>query len=398
MSLGGGTMVIPPRISAEDMIYLLSPVESVRVIACLDEAVEKLAFLNTLTPDVLAHRDELATLVGDEITTLINEQKSLEKEFELLVQQQHAMKHTSNPTEMKNINQKIAEVSSKLQEKTMVLCRNLRDSPNISENILKIQTERVALQSLLQRTTRDLQEFMYITLGKSVLEDKEKSDKLAMAEENEKKAAAEIAALQNQLKLMREKYDRVEAMLNESVTKKREELKFLRSTRHEVQVALPETESKLESLKRVMEQEEEEWEEKNEELQKKIELEKTIHEEFYGFLQAKDQEMKKLMTKWLLKSERDTEEITFKLNSVSTKINATEKVLEEVRSSELLKRIEEEEREEEKKREKEAHEIEMKRQEARKQVAVLEIQHWMWAKKIADKKKKKKKKGKKKKK
>jgi hypothetical protein len=32
-----------------------------------------MAFLNTLTPDVLAHRDELANLVGDEITTLINE-------------------------------------------------------------------------------------------------------------------------------------------------------------------------------------------------------------------------------------------------------------------------------------------------------------------------------------
>jgi hypothetical protein len=77
----GSPLTIPGRAQVEESSYSLSPVEAVRVTACLDEAVEKLAFLNTITPDVLAHRDELATLVGDEITALINEQKALEKEF-----------------------------------------------------------------------------------------------------------------------------------------------------------------------------------------------------------------------------------------------------------------------------------------------------------------------------
>ncbi|KAK2948190.1 putative IQ motif, EF-hand binding site [Blattamonas nauphoetae] len=374
----------------EDLQFSVAPVEAIRISACLDEAIEKLAFLNTLTPDVLAHREELANLVGDEISALINEQKALEKEFETLVQQQHELKGVSNITESKNLAQKISQVSSLLQEKTMVLCRNLRDSPNISENITKIQTERSALQSLLQRTTRDLQEFHYITMAKSVLEDKEKQDKLLMAEDNEKKAAAEIAALQQQISQMRSKYDRFEQVLNDSVMKKRQRLKELRKKQPEVAVKQPEAAARLESLKRVLQQEEDEWEEKNRELVSEIENEKRIHEEFLGFLQTKEAELKKLMTNWLLKNEKDTEEISSKLNSVNTKIAATEKVLDDLTNQELAKRIEEEERIEAAKREKEDREREQQRKEARRLTAVLEIQHWIWGKKYAEKSKKKK--------
>lgn len=263
-------LTIPPRIPAESLPYHLSPIESVRVVACLDEAVEKLAFLNTLTPDILAHRDELAALVGDEITTLIQEQKALEKEFELEVTKQHEMKSTSNPSEIKEVNERIKKISKDLQEKTSILCRNLRDSPNISENIRKIQTERVAIQSLLQRTTRDLTEFSYITLGKSVQEDKEKEMKLSKAEDNEKKAVEEIkklkAKLANDRKKNKEFEDEIQAQMNEL----REKIKKLRSERFEVQSNQPITEAKLEAKKRVYEEEEEEWEKKNLVLQQKF--------------------------------------------------------------------------------------------------------------------------------
>ncbi|KAA6379109.1 MAG: hypothetical protein EZS28_025365 [Streblomastix strix] len=108
--------------------------------------------------------------------------------------------------------------------------------------------------------------------------------------------------------------------------------------------------------------------------------------------------MKKLMTKWLLKSERDTEEMNFKLNQVNQKINATEKVLDDLTNQELQKRIREEDRIETRKQEKETKEIEKKIKAARKEVGVLEIQHWIWEKiYVEEAKKKKKKRGKKKK-
>ena len=185
-------MMYPPKATQEDMKYFLTPIESVRVSACLHEAIQKLEFLNTLTPDVLANRDDLAKMVGEEITVLIQEQKDLEKEFQELVQKQHAMNATSNLTEKQNMKKRIEEVSQKLKEKTTLLCRNLRDSPNISENIKKIQDERDTLKTLLLTTNQELLDHMYSTMGKVVTADKEQSDKLAKAEENEKKAAKEI--------------------------------------------------------------------------------------------------------------------------------------------------------------------------------------------------------------
>ncbi|KAA6374468.1 MAG: putative IQ motif, EF-hand binding site, partial [Streblomastix strix] len=368
----------------EEIPSSVNEIEAVRIAACLNEAVVKMAFLNTLTPDVLAHRDELANLVGDEITTLINEQKALEKQFEVLVQQQHALRNASNTSEMKAINKQIEEVSSKLKEKTTVLCRNLKDSPNISENILKIQTERAAIQSLIQRTIKDLNDLSYPTMAKSVGEEKEQYDKLTMAEENERKAAAEIAALKQQIAQTKAKYDKLDTLLQVSVGNKREDLKKLRASDPEVRVAEPEAAARLEAKKRINTAEENELEEQNELLRQKIETEKRIHDEFFNFLNTQDQEMKKLMTKWLLKSERDTEEINFKNNQVNQKINATEKVLDDLQGQELQKRIREEDRIETRKQEKETREVEKKVRAARREVGVLEIQHWIWEKKYAE--------------
>jgi hypothetical protein len=56
----------------------LSVVESERIVAVLEDAVEKLTFLDSITPDVLQHRDELSKFIGDEIQRTMNEQQSLE--------------------------------------------------------------------------------------------------------------------------------------------------------------------------------------------------------------------------------------------------------------------------------------------------------------------------------
>ena len=53
----------------------LSAIEAQRAIAVLEECLEKLAFLGSITPDVLAHRDELSQFVGDEISRIIGYEK-----------------------------------------------------------------------------------------------------------------------------------------------------------------------------------------------------------------------------------------------------------------------------------------------------------------------------------
>ena len=52
---------------------MLTVIESARISAVVEEALEKLSFLASITPDVMAHRDELSQIVGDEITRIIQE-------------------------------------------------------------------------------------------------------------------------------------------------------------------------------------------------------------------------------------------------------------------------------------------------------------------------------------
>ena len=111
-------------------------------IAILDEAVEKLGFLGSITPDVLQHRDELSRFVGDEISRIIFDQKNLELKYEDLIRERGEMKGLANKMRYKEVQGEISEVSRQLRESTTKLCKNLKDNPNISGNLIKIQRER----------------------------------------------------------------------------------------------------------------------------------------------------------------------------------------------------------------------------------------------------------------
>lgn len=54
------------------------------------------------------------------------------------------------------IQAEIQEVSRALQESTKNLCRNLKDNPNISGNLMKIQRERTELIDLLNVSCRQI--------------------------------------------------------------------------------------------------------------------------------------------------------------------------------------------------------------------------------------------------
>jgi len=56
------------------------------------------------------------------------------------------------------IQAEIQEVSLALRESTKNLCRNLKDNPNISGNLLKIQRERTELMDILSTSCRQIGE------------------------------------------------------------------------------------------------------------------------------------------------------------------------------------------------------------------------------------------------
>jgi hypothetical protein len=96
--------------------------------------------------------------VGDTISRIIEEQRRLESRYETLIAQRGVLKGLANKSKYKENQHEIQEVSRALRESTKNLCRNLKDNPNISGNLLKIQQEREDLQELLDRTLDELKE------------------------------------------------------------------------------------------------------------------------------------------------------------------------------------------------------------------------------------------------
>lgn len=72
--------------------FKLTPTESLRACGILEESLEKLSFLGSITPDILQHREELSQIVGEEISRIIQEQRLLETKYEKLIAQRAVLK------------------------------------------------------------------------------------------------------------------------------------------------------------------------------------------------------------------------------------------------------------------------------------------------------------------
>ena len=212
----------------------LSAIEAQRAIAVLEECLEKLAFLGSITPDVLAHRDELSQFVGDEISRIIEEQKRLEQKYEELIAQRGVLKGLSNKSKYKQNQVEIQDVSRALRESTKNLCRNLKDNPNISGNLVKIQQERESLQDLLTRTIQNLEDGTFQTLVSQVESDRNEQAKLEDLVRREKETTAAVKRLKEELIREQEEHKTELAARKNKIAELKEELQDIKSrTRHQ---------------------------------------------------------------------------------------------------------------------------------------------------------------------
>eukprot|EP00968_Pinguiococcus_pyrenoidosus_P018716 scaffold1954_cov268-Pinguiococcus_pyrenoidosus.AAC.153 len=94
----------------------MTPGEARRATAALEECLEKLSFLGSMTPDVLQHRDELSRFVGDEISRILLEQRDLESRYENLIAQRSALKGLANKRKYKEVGPHPQRVGSATRE------------------------------------------------------------------------------------------------------------------------------------------------------------------------------------------------------------------------------------------------------------------------------------------
>lgn len=124
----------------------------------LAQTTDKLKFLEATTPDALQRREELSKFVGDEISRIINEQRTLERRYETLILERTLLKGSANKMKYKEVQKEIRALSQALRITTKNLCRNLQDNPNVAGNLLKIQRERKALICIVEKTHSEVKD------------------------------------------------------------------------------------------------------------------------------------------------------------------------------------------------------------------------------------------------
>ncbi|PRP79820.1 hypothetical protein PROFUN_12492 [Planoprotostelium fungivorum] len=286
----------------------LNPVESIRFSSIIQEGIDRLDVLSVMAPEV-SQEDEIAAMVNDEISRIIEEQRSLQARYEELILQRTQLKNLSNKTRYKEIQTEIEQIATKLRFATKILCRNLKEDPNIAANIIKIQHERDDLKSLLGVLIADLKEGTFRTLMEILEKEKRKNEELKNSVAAVKQAGIDIKKIQEELQDQSEERKRDEASQSLVIDKLREDLQELRArTVLEGKYEKKEAKGNLDSTRRVFNQTEKGNDEQIGKLRRNLSVE------------AQKQEELQLQTEyWDQKHETDIEEMDRQLEEMKSK-------------------------------------------------------------------------------
>lgn len=338
---------------------VLSYVEAERVVAIVEDATEKLSFLDSITPDVLQHRDELSKFIGDEISKAMREQKAYEKEYERLIEERAAMKGMVNKSKYKTVQEAIQDVSRTLRESTNCLVRSLKENPNVSGNLRKVEIDRTELHDLLLRCNQELRDRgTFHTIMHKV--DEERNSRLRFEElkVREKILRDTVSKLEEQLTNEQRSFQRTVTETKQAISQLKEELQNLKgSTAIDAKFKRKESLAYVSARWREYKLEESILETKVRDIQEKIKTEEIVHSDTKEFLIKKHIKLQEEINKW---ENTYTTEID-KIDSDATKLLSDREILQ----GELFllrERREKEKTENRKKKEKEDLEKEMKKQ------------------------------------
>ena len=284
----------------------ITPVEAERLTAIFEDTREKLTFLNSITPDVLARREEAAALVGEEIGRIITEQRSLEVRYNNLIEQRVNLKGLANKTKFKAVQAEINDVSYKLRDSLRNLCRSLKDNPDISDNLTRVAEERDSLNNLFAETLNDIHNGNFHTLYELVQQDKNQRQQLSAVASKENDLLQEVEKLTNTLKdeENRHNYD-MEIKRAEIATLKERLRKLKVDTTLTLRYARKEVAAKNETLSKQYNGDEIEIQKEIEILKNKLVVENTAHETSMELIKKEQDDYLKRIEEWKQKHLND---------------------------------------------------------------------------------------------
>ena len=274
-----------------------------------------------ITPDVLQHRDELSKFIGDEISRTMAEQKYLEKRYQDLIEQRSSMKGMVNKTKYKEIQEEIHDVSRALRESTNNLVRNLKENPNVSGNLIKVQRDRMELNDLLLRVIQELRDRgSYYTLTSKVNEEKTSRKKFQQLKIRERDLRETVLKLEKQLADENQSFQRTVTNQKQAITRLKEELSNVKgSTSVDAKFKRRESLAHVSSVWREFKLKERELEEKAKDFEDKMHTENIVHNETKEFLIRKHKSLVEDIATWEKRYEDEVGEMDEKIRQITQK-------------------------------------------------------------------------------
>jgi hypothetical protein len=299
----------------------LDIIEAERIIAILEDSTEKLNFLDRITPDVLQHRDELSKFIGDEISRTMNEQKYLEKRYEELIEHRSSMKGMVNKTKYKEVQEEIQDVSRALRESTNNLVRNLKENPNVSGNLIKVQRDRVELNDLLLRCIQELRDRgTYYTITSKVDEENNSRKKFQLLKLREKELRETVLKLEKQLNDEQSLFHRTVNDQKQAINRLKDELSLVKgSTLIDSKFKRKESLAYVSAIWRECKLKERVLEDRVKELEDRLHTENVVHNDTKEFLIRKHQNLNDELLKWDERYEEHVSEMDRKISEMTDK-------------------------------------------------------------------------------
>jgi len=280
---------------------VLAGLEAIHVATVLEDCVDQLAILGRIMPASYDDRADREEIVDNDISQIVEGQRSLESKYEDVISQKQKGKGKA-PADLSNI-------SGDLRNSTHTLARSLKQNPLTPDNLEKVQSDRLFLERVLAGTLGELTKAGSFTiLCEAVREAKERKARLQETIHKEEEGRKRVKLLQRQLlDVKREKetelQQRMEMIahlkdqLQEMKAKTNMEGKYIKK-RAEVSVA--QTQKRCNMAEKEMRAE-------IDQLRQKIDEETRVNAEIESFLRAHQMDLEQKVEVWMEKYDKDVE-------------------------------------------------------------------------------------------
>jgi len=286
----------------------LRPLEAICVAGVVEDCLDRLRVLESLTPNVLTQRDELSTILGDTVAQIIQEQKRAEEKYENLVKRRSELKSLSNKSRYKKNQEKIEAQARELQELTRELCKRLRESPNVSENLMKIQTERSKLAELFLEFKEELiKDYSFKKIAESTSSSTLKYQQMMQVMQHDKETQKQIKDLDAKIRKMESDMAHRLEELEASIKEQKEQLQQIQSSNEgEKAKKDDEREARKAAIEKIKKLSGDQLNIQLQQAHKQLEKEKQVHELTLKYFQKRSHKIAQMTEEWKAKADSET--------------------------------------------------------------------------------------------